>query len=54
MREIGLHPRGTDKRTPEDLRRVLGKIYPEEMVDELMRTLGMTGDWEECDESCDD
>lgn len=47
-------PREIGKRTPEDLRRTLGKIYPEEIVDELMRNLGMTGDSEECDESCDD
>ena len=47
-------PREIGKRTQEDLRRVLGKIYPEEMVDELMRNLGKTGDSEEYDESCDE
>ena len=26
--------------SPADLRRTLGKIYPEEMVDELMKNLG--------------
>lgn len=37
-------PRDRENRSPEDLRRVLGKIYPEEMVDELMVRLGFEDD----------
>jgi hypothetical protein len=33
-----------EKRSPEDLRRVLAKIYPEEMIDDLMRRLGFEND----------
>ena len=36
-----MKPRETEKRPPEELRRVLGRIYPEEIVDELMKKLGM-------------
>lgn len=32
--------RDREKRSPEDLRRTLGKIYPEEILDELMEKLG--------------
>lgn len=39
------------ERTPADLRRTLGRIYPEEMLDELMERLGFK---EELNESCDD
>lgn len=40
------HEMKTDRetRTPEDLRRVLGKIYPEEIVDDLMSRLGFEDD----------
>lgn len=47
MREVTLKPRETEKRSPEELRRVLGRIYPEEMVDELMKKLGMEEEAEE-------
>lgn len=47
MRNTDLRPRETDKRPPEELRHVLEKIYPEDMVDDLMKKLGMVGDKEE-------
>lgn len=37
-------PWDREKRTPEDLRRVLGRIYPEEIVDQLMVQLGFDED----------
>lgn len=51
MRDCTMKPRETEKRPPEELRKVLGKIYPEEVVDELMKKLGMEGN---LDEGCDD
>ena len=47
MRDFTLKPRETEKRPTEELRRVLGKIYPEETVDELMKKLGMEESEEE-------
>ena len=41
MRDLTIKPRETGNRSPEELRRVLGRIYPEEIVDELMEKLGM-------------
>ena len=41
--------REKESRTPEDLRRTLGRIYPEEVVDELMKKLGFE---DAPDESC--
>ena len=35
-----IRDRETAKRSPADLRRTLGRIYPEETVDELMKRLG--------------
>lgn len=46
MRDTQLKPRETEKRSPEELRKVLAKIYPEEIVDELMKNLGMMEDEE--------
>lgn len=36
-----------EKRSPEDLRRVLGKIYPEEMIDDIMQNLGFENEEKE-------
>lgn len=43
MRNLEM-PREREKKSPEDLRRVLGQIYPEEMVDYLMVRLGFDDD----------
>ncbi len=53
MRDVKLKPRETGKRPPEELRKVLGRIYPEEIVDELMNKLGLE-DQEDNGEICDD
>lgn len=39
-----IRDRKTAKRSPADLRRTLGRIYPEEMLDELMMRLGFEKD----------
>lgn len=35
-RDVGLKPRETGNLPPEKLREILGRIYPEEVADELM------------------
>ena len=38
--EPKMRDRETAKRSPADLRRTLGRIYPKETVDEIMKRLG--------------
>lgn len=51
MRDCTMKPREIEKRSPEELRQVLAKVYPEDIVDDLMKKLGMEGN---LDEGCDD
>lgn len=39
MRDVGLKPRTTGDLPPEKLEQILGRIYPEETVEELMEKL---------------
>lgn len=45
--------RDREKRSPEDLRRTLGKIYPEEILDELMEKLGFGNEERNTDRICE-
>ena len=39
MRDVGLKPRTTGDLPPDKLEQILGRIYPEETVEELMEKL---------------
>lgn len=52
MRNVGLKPRKTGDLPPEKLAQVLGTIYPEETVVELMEKLCDMDGERKNDESC--
>ena len=43
-RDVGLKPREEGDLPPEKLASILGRIYPEEVVDELMESLFPAGE----------
>lgn len=43
-RDVGLKPREEGDLPPEKLASILGRIYPEEVVDELMEALCPAGE----------
>lgn len=53
-RDVGLKPRETGNLPPEKLAQILGGIYPEETVGELMEKLCDMDGERKTDESCND
>lgn len=54
MRDCGLKPRKTGDLPKEKLEQILGRIYPLEIVNDLMEKLCCVEEGEEDVKSCDD